>query len=74
MDQLEHERNPPCAILSAKDPLVLAFPQEVTGQWISAHPAIAALISMGWILEPHFDDVGYVWVVKPPGSVEFAPW
>jgi hypothetical protein len=74
MDQAEHELNPPCAILSAKGPLVFAFPQEATGAWISAHPAIAALIAAGWVLEPHRDDRGYLWLVKPPGSPEYAPW
>lgn len=74
MDQLKHEKDPPKAILSAKGPLVLAFPQEVRGEWLSRHPAIAALVSLGWVVEPHCDDLGYLWVIKPPGSVEFTPW
>lgn len=74
MDILEHKKDPPSAILSELGPLVFAFPQATTGKWISSHPAIVALLSVGWVLEPHYDDSGYVWVVKPPGSPEFAPW
>ncbi len=74
MDQSEHMKDPPCAILSDKGPLVFAFPQRATGKWIASHPAIASLLAAGWILEPHNDDAGYLWVVKPPGSPEFAPW